>query len=124
MTIVCVDDHPVLLQGLTQNVQRILPEASTHAFQGTDAVLDFVRDNGCDVLISEIELSGTINGLALARKVQDLNPEANILFLTVCDEKEYAREVLDIKPSGYLVKPAQEKQLEYELKNLRYPIHG
>ncbi len=124
MTIVCVDDHPVLLKGLAQNVQRILPEASTHAFQGTDAVLDFVRDNGCDVLISEIELSGTINGLALARKVQDRNPEANILFLTVCDEKEYAREVLDIKPSGYLVKPAQEKQLEYELKNLRYPIHG
>ena len=122
MTIVCVDDHPIVLRGLAQNVQRIFPEASTHAFQGTDTVLDFVRDNGCDILISEIELSGSINGLALARQVQNLNPEANILFLTVCDEKEYAREVLDIKPSGYLVKPAKEEQLEYELKNLRYPI--
>ena len=123
MTIVCVDDHPVMLKGLTQNVQNILPEADTYAFQGTDAALDFVRDNGCDVLISEIELSGTINGLTLARNVKSLNPEANIIFVTVCDEKEYARAVLDIKPSGYLVKPAEERQLEYELRNLRYPIH-
>lgn len=123
MTIVCVDDHPVMLKGLAQNVQRILPEASTHLFHSTDAALDFAQKNGCDVLISEIELSDKLNGLMLARKVKMLNPKVNIVFLTVCNEQEYAREVLDIKPSGYLVKPANEEQLEYELKNLRYPIH-
>lgn len=123
MTIVCVDDHPVMLKGLTQNLQRILPEASTHVFYDTDAALNFVRENGCDVLISEIELGDKLNGLSLARNVQKLHPKVNIVFLTVCDAQEYAREVLDIKPSGYLVKPAKEEQLEYELKNLRYPIH-
>ncbi len=123
MTIVCVDDHPVMLKGLTQNLQRILPEASTHVFYDTDAALAFVRENGCDVLISEIELGDKLNGLNLARNVQKLQPKVNIVFLTVCDAQEYAREVLDIKPSGYLVKPAKEEQLEYELKNLRYPIH-
>ena len=120
MKIVCVDDHPVMLQGLTQNVQHILPEASTHAFISKDAALDFVRDCGCDILISEIELQGTIDGLNLARKVQKINPQVNIIFLTVCDEKEHAREVLEIRPSGYLVKPADTERLEYELKNLRY----
>jgi DNA-binding NarL/FixJ family response regulator len=44
----------------------------------------------------------------------------NIIFLTVCDEREHAREVLRIKPSGYLVKPASQEQLEMEMKNLRY----
>ena len=44
----------------------------------------------------------------------------NIIFLTVCDEKEHAKEVFKIKPSGYLVKPANKEQLESELKNLRY----
>ena len=120
MKIVCVDDHPVMLQGLTQNVQHILPEASTHALISKDAALDFARDSGCDILISEIELQGTIDGLNLARKVQKINPQVNIIFLTVCDEKEHAREVLEIRPSGYLVKPADTERLEYELKNLRY----
>ena len=31
-----------------------------------------------------------------------------------------AREVFDIRPSGYLVKPAGKEQLEFELKNLRF----
>lgn len=121
MTIVCVDDHPVTLMGLSQSVQHILPEARTHSFGSVDDAVDFVKNNGCDVLISEIELRGA-NGLALARSVKDLNPTVNIIFLTVCDEKEYAREVFDIRPSGYLVKPAEKAQLEFELKNLRYKV--
>ena len=122
MTVVCVDDHPIMLKGLLGNVQQLLPGASIGAFASADEALGFARENGCDVLISEIELGDKHNGLALARKVKALHPRVNIVFLTVCDEKEYAREVLDIKPSGYLVKPAQEEQLEYELKNLRYPV--
>ena len=123
MIIVCVDDHPVMLKGLAQNLKRILPEASTYAFHDTEAALDFVREKSCDVLISEIEFGNKLSGLSLARKVKTLYPKVNIIFLTVCDEQEHAREVLDIKPSGYLVKPAEEERLEYELKNLRYPIH-
>ena len=119
MTIVCVDDHPVMLKSLTQNIHYIIPKASTHAFDCVDDAFSFVKDNGCDVLISEIELRGT-DGLTLARKVKTLNPEVNIIFLTVCDEKEHAREVFDIRPSGYLTKPAGREQIEFELKNLRY----
>jgi YesN/AraC family two-component response regulator len=78
-----------------------------------------VRENGCDILISEIELCG-INGLTLAQEIKRLNPRVNIIFLTVCDEREHAREVMRIKPSGYLVKPASQEQLEMEMKNLRY----
>ena len=119
MTIVCVDDHPVALKGLEQSVQCILPEASTHAFESADDAFSFVKRNGCDVLISEIELGGA-NGLALARSVKKVNPTVNIIFLTVCDEKEYAREVFEIRPSGYLVKPAARQKLAFELENLRY----
>ena len=114
-----MDDHPITLKGLAQSVQYILPEAIIHAFESADDAFSFIKKNGCDVLISEIELSGT-NGLALARSVQGVNPAVNIIFLTVCDEKEYAREVFDIRPSGYIVKPAAKEQLEFELKNLRY----
>lgn len=119
MTIVCVDDHPILLNGLFQNIRQLFADATIKAFENTNKALEFVEENGCDILISEIELGG-INGLTLATKVKKLNPQVNIIFLTVCDEKEHAREVLKIKPSGYIVKPAKIEQLELELKNLRY----
>ena len=119
MTIVCVDDHSVMLRGIKQSVEQILPNACIVAFASADDALGFVKENGCDILISEIELRGT-DGLTLAKKIKGLNPKVNIIFLTVCDEKEYAKEVFQIKPSGYLLKPAKKEQLALELNDLRY----
>lgn len=119
MTIVCVDDHSVMLKGTKRSIEQILPDASIVAFTNADEALSYAAVNGCDILISEIELCG-IDGLTLAKKVKKMNPKVNIIFLTVCDEKEHAKEVLKIKPSGYLLKPAKKDQLEHELNNLRY----
>ena len=119
MTIVCVDDYSIALNGLMRSIRSILPDARIFTFMSVDDALDFVKDNGCDVLITEIEMGG-IGGLLLARSVQQVNPKVNIIFLTVCDAKEHAREVFNIRPSGYLVKPATKEQLAYELKHLRY----
>lgn len=119
MMIVCVDDHPIMLRGLLKDIKQILPDTNVSTFGNANDALCFVKDNGCDILISEIELCG-IDGLTLARQVKKLNPRVNIIFLTVCDEKEYARDVIGIKPSGYIVKPAEKEQLAFELKNLRY----
>jgi DNA-binding NarL/FixJ family response regulator len=119
MTIVCVDDHPVMLKGLSKSIEQILPDATIGAFANAENAVKFAEEKGCDVLISEIELSG-VDGLTLAKKIKKLNSRVNIIFLTVCDEREHAKEVMKIKPSGYLVKPAKAEQLEAELKNLRY----
>ena len=119
MTIVCVDDHPIMLKGISQNIRQILPNASIDAFENADDAIGFVKDNGCDIFVCEIELSG-VDSLTLAKRVKMINPMVNIIFLTVCDEKEHAKEVFKIKPSGYLVKPAKREQLELELNNLRY----
>lgn len=119
MLIVCVDDHPIIRKGLLKDVQKILPNAKIYAFENTDKALSFVKDNGCDILICEIELTGT-DGITFANQVKDLRPHVNIIFHTVCDEKEHAREVMNLRPSGYLTKPVKKERLEFELKNLRY----
>ena len=119
MTIICVDDHPIMLKGLLRSIQELAPNAIIGAYSNADEAMAFANECGCDVLISEIELAG-IDGLTLAKSMKKLNSKVNIIFLTVCDEKEHAKDVMRIKPSGYLVKPAKQEQLAYELNNLRY----
>ena len=121
MTIVCVDDHLIMLKGLLKSIKEISPDATVSIFECGDEALEFVKEHGCDILISEIELCG-ISGLSLAKSVKKLNPKVNIIFLTVCDEKEHAKEVFKLKPSGYLVKPVKTEQLKFELDNLRYNL--
>ena len=90
MGIICVDDHPVMLQGPTQSIQKILPDATVCGFQSAEDALSYLTENSCEILICEIELSGT-DGLTLVQKAKTLYPTVNIIFHTVCDEKEHAR---------------------------------
>ena len=119
MTIVCVDDHPIMLKGLSKNIRQLLTDADNDSFANAEEVEEYLKEMGCDVLISEINLVG-VDGLTLAQRIQNLNSKVNIIFLTVCDEKEHPKEVMRIKPSGYLVKPAKIEQREAKLRNLRY----
>ena len=106
-----MDDHPIMLSGLLENVSWVLPDAVIVAFKNAKDALCYNNGNGCDVLISEIELCGT-DGLMLAKKIKTINSKVNIIFFTVCDKKERAKEVMKIKPSGYLVKPAKKSSLK------------
>lgn len=121
MQIICVDDHPVILQGLVKDVQRELPEARVNGFIKAREALDFSERNGCDVLFCEIDLYG-YDGITFAEQIRERFPRANIVFATVCSEYEHAKEVLRLRPSGYLTKPVTREQIAEELRNLRYPV--
>ena len=73
------------------------------------------------MLFCEIELYNH-GGIRLAEQIKALFPRANIIFVTVCSEKEHAKEVLRLRPSGYLIKPATREQIAEELRNLRYSV--
>ena len=121
MTILCVDDHPVIVNGLKSTAKRIYPEATILAYTVAKDALTYAQSYGCDVLICEIELYNH-GGLTLAEQIRRLNPCVNIIFVTVCSEEEHAKEVLKLRPSGYLTKPVVESQLVAELQQLRYPV--
>ena len=121
MTILCVDDHPVIVRGLKNSVKRIFPEATILAFTVAGEALEYAQNHGCDVLLCEIELYN-YGGISLAEQIRRINPCVNIIFVTVCSETEHAKEVLKLRPSGYLTKPITETQLAAELQQLRYPV--
>ena len=121
MTILCVDDHPVIVKGLKNSVKQICPEANILSFTVAREALAYAKTYGCDVLLCEIELYNH-GGITLAEEIRRINPCVNIIFVTVCSEQEHAQEVLKLRPSGYLTKPINDSQLVVELQQLRYPV--
>ena len=121
MTIVCVDNTPIMLQTLKENARIAYPQADVQAFLTEAAALEHAKHFGCDVLLCEIN-PPSLGGLFLAEKIKMINPRVNIIFVTVCSESEHAKAVLGLKPSGYLTKEATGEQILEELQNLRYPL--
>ena len=121
MTILCVDNTPIMLQSLKEDACKAYPNANVQTFLSAEAALNYVKKFGCDVLVCEIN-PPRLEGLFLAEKVKQINPRVNIIFVTVCSESEHARAVLRLKPSGYLTKEATNDEILEELQNLRYPV--
>ena len=121
MTIVCVDNTPIMLQSLKENARTAYPDADVQSFPTEVSALKYAEKFGCDVLLCEIN-PPRLEGLFLAEKIKKINPRVNIIFVTVCSENEHAKAVLKLKPSGYLTKEATSTQILEELQNLRYPL--
>ena len=121
MTIVCVDNTPIMLQSLKENARTAYPDADVQSFLTEVSALKYAEKSGCDVLLCEIN-PPRLEGLFLAEKIKRINPRVNIIFVTVCSENEHAKAVLKLKPSGYLTKEASSTQILEELQNLRYPV--
>ena len=121
MNVICVDYGRLTLRGLRKTTQRVVPDARVFACRNIKEAVETARESGCDVLLTGIDMGANRNeGIELARRIKEINPRVNIIFVTVCAEWEHAREVIQLRPSGYVRKPYEQEQLAEEFKNLRY----
>ena len=93
MTVICVDNTPIMLQSLKENADKAYPCADVQTFLTAQSALDYVEKFGCDVLLCEIN-PPRLEGLFFAEKVKNINPKVNIIFVTVCSENEHAKAVM------------------------------
>ncbi len=103
--ILIVDDHPIVREGLTQQINResdltVCAQASnaTHALAAIEA-------HKPDLALVDINLPGR-NGLELLRDIRAVAPKLPVLVLSMHDEGVFAERVLRAGGRGYVCKEA------------------
>lgn len=121
MKVLCVDRDLFQLLKVKREVGKIVPDAHVLACRNPDHAAKLAAAEGCDVLLTGIDMGGgKYEGIDLALAVKEINPRVNIIFITVCDEREHAREILNMHASGYVRKPYKQQRLAEEFAHLRY----
>ena len=119
MHIIAVDDEPLALGLLVHSIREACPTAQINKFQSANDALAFLEGNPCDVAFLDIHMRG-INGLTLAKKIKDLMPCCNLVFVT--GYSDYAADALSMHASGYIIKPVSSHAIAAELQDLRHPV--
>ena len=81
MHIIAVDDELLALGLLVRSIQEACPSAQISKFQSAHDALQFLATAPCDVAFLDIHMRG-IDGLTLAKKIKDLTPQCNLIFVT------------------------------------------
>ena len=117
--IIHVDMNGFALYEMEKEIPQIVPEVELHCFNHPEPALAFAEAEGCDVLLTEIELwSEPLGGIRLAERIKEINPRVQIIFVTVWDENEVARELSGLPISGFLLKPWTPEKLAATFQNL------
>jgi DNA-binding NarL/FixJ family response regulator len=110
-TVLVVDDHPLMRQGLALLInQQQDMQVCGEAEEAQAAMLAIARLHP-DIMILDISLSGP-DGLELLKNIRATNPGLPVLILSMHDEATYAERALRARANGYIMKQeATEKVL-------------
>ncbi len=119
MNIIAVDDERPALWTLEQAINNAKSDADLACFLSANDALEYAYKNIVDVAFLDIQMD-EINGLILAKKLKNINPLVNIIFIS--GYNDYMADAFDMIVSGYVMKPINPDRIILELENLRYPV--
>jgi two-component system response regulator YesN len=111
MRILIADDEKLTREGLISSIPwDELP--FDHIDQADDGInaLQLARTHLPDVLLTDIRMP-RMNGIELAEKIQELNPQCPIIFMSGYSDKEYFMAAIKLKAVRYVEKPFTTEEL-------------
>ncbi len=119
MKILLVDDENLQLIRLKKAVKNVLPNAEIISYTNPIMVPKETEQNKIDIAFLDIEMP-ELNGITLAKKLKNINPKINIIFVTAYDS--YALDAYKLHASGYVTKPVSEEKIKKEIDQLRFNV--
>jgi two-component system, NarL family, response regulator NreC len=102
-TIVLVDDHQILRQGV-RNLLEDDPDLKVigEAADGKEGI-ELTEKLKPDILISDLMMKG-LNGIDVTREVRKLSPATRIIILSMYDDDGYVNQAMRAGAMGYVLK--------------------
>ena len=102
MSLVLIDDEPMVLRSLKASLEDL--GFSISAFQSPIEGLDWIRDNGADIVVADIFMP-ECDGFEVLRRLKDIDPDCDLIFITAHGQMDTAIRALREGAADFFEKP-------------------
>ena len=113
--VIMVDDNKIILCGGMRILEKVMPNASVTGFTKPTEAIEYAKANPVALAFLDIEM-GTISGLDVCRKLLEINPRINVVYLTAY--QEYSFDAWSTGACGFLLKPLTVESVRDQLSRL------
>ncbi|GEM04805.1 hypothetical protein HMI01_17930 [Halolactibacillus miurensis] len=114
MKLLLLDDERMAIEHMKYllNKSEVIKSVSMTSFLSPTDALKWMEDNIVDVIFIDIEMP-EMDGLVVANKMKDIQPNLEIVFVTAF--QEYAVEAFELHALDYLLKPVRLQRMDQTL---------
>src|SRR4051812_2172140 len=116
-TVLIVDDHPMMRQGLAQLINNEPDLMTCGEAEGAQQAIDLVQNGPPDLVLADISLPDK-HGLELIKDLQVLHPGLAVLVVSMHDESLYAERVLRAGGRGFIMKQEGGKKMMQAIRTV------
>jgi len=102
---VIVDDHPIVISGISGLLSDLENIEIVEKFESGIALLDYIEDNKVDLILMDIFLP-VINGVDLCKTIKQKHPKIVIIGMSSQSERSLVMQFIQNGGNGYILKNA------------------
>ncbi|CBK74080.1 Response regulator containing CheY-like receiver and SARP domains [Butyrivibrio fibrisolvens 16/4] len=110
MKYLIVDDEKIILEGMEDTLKEIVGD-SAEIFKANDPfeAIEQMTKHPADIVFSDVDMPG-MNGLKLAEKLQEINPDVDIVFAT--GYAHYSLDAWKTAAKAFILKPVSKDDMK------------
>lgn len=115
--VILVDDHEIFRKGLKVVLGKLkYVKVIAEAANGID-FLALLKDHSPDIVLMDIEMP-KMNGIDATVEALKINPNLNIIALTMFNENDYIQSMIDSGVKGFLIKNINKDTLDKAIQTV------
>ncbi|WP_061945456.1 response regulator [Collimonas pratensis] len=116
--IMLVDDHPLVRDGLRARLEAVPGFAIVAEAGSAEEALQRAEEQPIDLILMDINLRGSSNGIDLTARFHASFPEIAVLILSMHDKTEYLMQSVQAGARGYVLKDAPGKDIVHAIETV------
>lgn len=112
--IVVVEDE-MMAQRYLKDILENFGIEKVETFTNAEDALEWLNLVKCDLLLADINLKGSMDGIQMAKKVLE-KFDIPIIFITAYSDADTLNDALSISPFGYIIKPFSQSDIELQIR--------
>ena len=110
ISVMLVDDHPVVIEGLRKLLAAAGDISVTGEAHDASSAIEQARALQPDVILLDLRMPGA-SGVQATRRLRELELDSAIIILTSYGDQAYVRQALEAGANGYLLKSTPTEHL-------------
>jgi two-component system, NarL family, nitrate/nitrite response regulator NarL len=115
--VILADDHQIVLDGLMSILEQENDICSVGEALNGKQLLELLKKKQANVAVIDIDMP-LMNGIETTKEIKALYPEMKVLILSMYNDNEYIRRLIEVGASGYILKNKGKEELVNAIRKI------